>query len=57
MDKQSAKDRAIELVEEGLVSADDMIIMLVKWMTEAEVEECLNANELNDRFFEEDYDE
>lgn len=58
----NSRDKALELVEEGLVSADDMLIMALKYMSTDDVEDMLDCNELSDRFIEEededeDYDD
>ena len=58
----NSRDKALELVEEGLVSADDMLIMALKYMSTDDVEDMLDCNELSDRFTEEededeDYDD
>ena len=54
----NSRDKALELVEEGLVSADDMLIMALKYMSTDDVEDMLDCNELSDRFIdEEDEDE
>ena len=49
----NSRDKALELVEEGLVSADDMLIMALKYMSTDDVEDMLDCNELSDRFIEE----
>ena len=49
-----SRDKAIELVEEGIVTPIDMITMLVKYMSEDDVADCLDCNELSERFEEED---
>ena len=51
-----SRDKALELVEEGLVSADDMLIMALKYMSTDDVEDMLDCNELSERFLEEGYD-
>ena len=54
----NSRDKALEIVEEGLVSADDMLIMALKYMSTDDVEDMLDCNELSDRFIdEEDEDE
>ena len=54
----NSRDKALELVEEGLVSADDMLVMALKYMSTDDVEDMLDCNELSDRFIEdEDEDE
>ena len=52
----NSRDKALELVEEGLVSADDMLIMALKYMSTDDVEDMLDINELSERFLEEGYD-
>lgn len=52
----SARDRLIELVDDGMLDPYEAVLMCAKWMTNAEVEEMLDANELSERFMdEEDY--
>ena len=51
------RDRAIELIEEGIVSAEDMVTMCVKYMSVDDVEDMLDCNELSDRFMEDDEEE
>ena len=51
-----SRDKAIELVEEGIIDPIQMVIMCVKYMTENEVEDMLDANELSERFEEEEDD-
>ena len=46
------RDRALELIEEGIVSAEDMVTMCVKYMSVDDVEDMLACNELSDRFME-----
>ena len=50
----NSRDKALELVEEGLVSADDMLIMALKYMSTDDVEDMLDCNELSDRFIDEE---
>ena len=51
-----SRDKALELVEDGMVSAEDMLTMCLKYMSTDDVEDMLDANELSDRFTqEEDY--
>jgi len=49
----NSRDKALELVEEGVVSADDMLVMALKYMSTDDVEDMLDCNELSERFFEE----
>ena len=48
------RDRLIELVEDGMLDPMMAVMMCAKWMTNDEVGEMLDANELSDRFMEED---
>jgi hypothetical protein len=48
------RDRAIELVEEGLVDPMYMLTAALKYMSMDAVEDMLDANELSDRFQEVD---
>jgi len=43
---------ALEIVENGLVSAEDMLTMALKYMSQDEVEDMLDSNELSERFFD-----
>ena len=51
------RDRALELIEEGIVSAEDMVTMCVKYMSVDDVEDMLDCKELSDRFMEDDEDD
>ena len=51
------RDRALELIEEGIVSAEDMVTMCVKYMSVDDVEDMRDFNELSDRFMEDDEDD
>jgi hypothetical protein len=46
----NAKDKALEMVEEGIVSAEVMLIMALKYMSTDDVEDMLDTNELSERF-------
>jgi hypothetical protein len=50
------RDIALELVENGLVSAEDLLTMALKYMSNDDVEDMLDSNELSERFFEDDDD-
>jgi hypothetical protein len=49
-----ARDKALELVEDGMVSAEDMLVMALKYMSTDDVEDMLDANELSERFMDEE---
>ncbi len=51
----NSRDKAIELVEEGMVSPEDMMAMCLSYMSTDDVDDMLDANELSERFTEEDY--
>ena len=53
----NSRDAALALVEEGLVSAEEMLTMCLKYMSTDDVADMLDCNELSKRFLEEDYDE
>lgn len=48
---------ALNMVESGLVSADDMLLNAVVYMSHDDVRGMLDVNELSPRFFEEDDEE
>ena len=49
-----SRDRALELVECGMVTAEDMLTMCLKYMSTDDVEDMLDANELSERFMDEE---
>jgi len=50
----NSRDAALALVEEGLVSAEEMLTMALKYMSTDDVADMLDANELSERFQEEE---
>ena len=50
------RDKALELVEDGVVTAEQMITMCLKYMSTDDVADMLDCNELSDRFYEGDDD-
>lgn len=50
------RDYALEMVEEGRISADGMLLALLTYMSHDDVRGALDANELSPRF-EEDEEE
>jgi hypothetical protein len=50
----NSRDRALELVEEGYISAEDLLTAALKYMSTDDVEDMLDCNELSDRFMEEE---
>ena len=53
----NSRDEALELVEEGVVSAEQMLTMALKYMSTDDVADMLDCNELSSRFREDDLDE
>ena len=53
----NSRDAALALVEEGLVSAEEMLKMALGYMSTDDVADMLDCNELSERFQEEEYDE
>ena len=49
----NSRDKALELVEDGYVSAESMLTMALKYMSTDDVADMLDANELSERFLEE----
>lgn len=50
------RDVALELVDNGMVSAEQMLVMALKYMSNDDVEDMLDSNELSERFFDEEPD-
>ena len=48
------RDKCLQLVDKGLVDPRHMVLILVKRMTDEDVYDALDANELTPRFLEED---
>ena len=48
------RDIALELVENGMVTAEDLLTMALKYMSNDDVEDMLDTNELSERFFEDE---
>lgn len=44
------RDIALELVENGMVSAEELLTMALKYMSNDDVEDMLDSNELSERF-------
>jgi len=53
----TARDEALELVENGVVSAEAMLTMALKYMSTDDVADMLDCNELSSRFMDDDEDE
>jgi hypothetical protein len=53
----NSRDEALELVENGIVTAESMLTMCLKYMSTDDVADMLDCNELSSRFQEDDEDE
>jgi hypothetical protein len=51
--RTNSRDRALELVDEGIISAEDLLTAALKYMSTDDVEDMLDCNELSERFMEE----
>jgi hypothetical protein len=48
----------LEMMEDGLISAEDIVRMAMSYMSEAEVKDMMECNELLDpSYIDEDYDD
>jgi hypothetical protein len=50
----NSRDAALAMVEDGVISAEQMLSMCLAYMSKDDVEEMLDANELSERFQEDD---
>ena len=46
MNEQDARDRLLELVQEGLIDPEYVILAFVKWNTSPDIEAMCHANEI-----------
>jgi hypothetical protein len=53
----NSRDEALELVENGVVTAEAMLTMCLKYMSTDDVADMLDANELSERFMDDDEDD
>ena len=53
----NSRDEALELVENGIVSAEQMLTMALKYMSTDDVADMLDCNELSSRFADDDEDD
>ena len=53
MGTREKTNKLLELIENDLISAEDVVMMCLKWMSEDDVAEMLQANEVD--IDEEDY--
>jgi len=54
MSNINARDEALALVDDGIVSAEAMLTMALKYMSTDDVADMLDSNELSERFMDED---
>ena len=50
----SHRNKAIELVEDGFITYEQLATMALKYMSEDDVADMLDSNELSERFMDED---
>ncbi len=50
-----SRNTALELVDNGMVSAEEMLTMCLKYMSTDEVSDMLDTNELSERFDEKNW--
>jgi hypothetical protein len=53
----NSRDEALELVENGIVTAEAMLTMALKYMSTDDVADMLDCNELSSRFMEDEDEE
>ena len=51
---RQATDKVLEMIEAGLLDPKDVVLMCLKWMSEDDVKEMAEANELFEEEEEED---
>ena len=51
---RDSRDDALELVENGIVTAEAMLTACLKYMSTDDVEDMLDCNEWSERFMDED---
>lgn len=56
MQISNSRDEALDLVDAGIVDADAMLIMCLKYMSTDDVSDMLEKNELSKRFIEQEWD-
>ena len=47
MGTREKTNKLLELIENGMISAEDVVMMCLKWMSEDDVAEMLQANEVD----------
>jgi|TARA_Y100000310_G_scaffold216592_1_gene217633 hypothetical protein len=45
--ERDARERLCEAVQEGLLNPDMFVVMVAKWMTNDDIIEMMDANEIN----------
>lgn len=48
------RDNALEIVEEGIVTADHLLLCCLKYMSNDDVYDMLDCNELTERFLDDE---
>lgn len=55
--QRDPRDFALQMVSDGLVTADHLLLCALKYMSHDDVRDMLDCNELSPRFDEDDDDE
>lgn len=48
IESRTFTNKLLEMISEGVISADTVLLMCVKWMSEDDVKDMMRANELID---------
>jgi hypothetical protein len=51
---RNESNRLLEMMDDGLLSAEDIVMMCVKYMSEDDVADMMDCNELSERFLLDD---
>ncbi len=57
MQHTNARDKALELVDNGYITAEDLLTACLKYMSTDDVADMLDCNELSERFMDEDFED
>ena len=56
MSNTDIRNKALELVEDGVITHEQLAVMALKYMSTDDVADMLDCNELSDRFLEDEDD-
>ena len=49
---QKPSDKLIDMIDAGMIDESNVVTMCLSYMSEDEIEDMMDANELTERFFE-----